>query len=207
MAARIRPASAADAPALDPVLAAAFAADPITEHILPDPRRRDAALRRGMGHVLREVYVPAGGALTTEELDGVALWARPGDPKPSALQELRGLPTFIATFRRHLPRAMRAFGEAEKRRPDEPHWFLDVLAVRPDRQGRGIGGALVRAGLADADAAGAPAFLVTSNPANVPLYEHLGFAVQEPFAIGPVRAWPMLRAPAGETARAIGAGG
>jgi GNAT superfamily N-acetyltransferase len=179
-----------------PALADAFHADPISAHILPDADRRAAGLRRGMGHVLREVYLPAGGAWTTEDRAGVALWARPGDPKPSALQELRGLPTFVATFRRHLPRAMRAFGEAEKRRPAEPHWFLDVLAARPDRQGRGIGGALVRTGLAGADAAGVPAFLVTSNPRNVPLYEHLGFAVREQFAIGPVAVWALLR-PAG----------
>ncbi len=40
-----------------------------------------------------------------------------------------------------------------------------------------------------------PAFLVTSNPSNVPFYEKLGFAVGEEYDIGPVHVWPMLRRP------------
>ena len=193
---KIRPASAADAPVLDHVLADAFFDDPLNDWLLPDKKRRNAALQKGMGHVMREVYLPNGGVLTTDQLDGVALWAKPGDEKPSAFQQLRGFPTFFATFRRRLPRAMKAFDTLEKRRPHEPHWFLDVLAVRPDRQGQGLGSALVNAGLAEADRAHAPAFLATSNPRNVPLYQRLGFVVHEELDIGPVHVWAMLRPPA-----------
>jgi GNAT superfamily N-acetyltransferase len=62
--------------------------------------------------------------------------------------------------------------------PEEPHWLLDHLAVEPDQQGRGIGGALVRIGLEWSERDGVPAFLETSKPRNVPLYEHLGFRVE-----------------------------
>lgn len=183
-----------DAPTLDGALAEAFFDDPLNDHLLPDEKRRDAALRRGMGHVLRHTYIPNGGAWTTDTLDGVALWGMPGDPKSSALDQVRELPTFARAFGRHLPRAIRAFGTAEKRRPAEPHWFLDIVAVRPGRQGQGVGSALINAGLRGADSAGVPAFLVTSNARNVPLYERHGFAVNEEYAIGPVHVWAMLRA-------------
>ena len=63
--------------------------------------------------------------------------------------------------------------------PDEPCWFLDILAVREAARGRGLASALVRHGLQRAHAAGLPAFLETGDPANVPLYEHLGFHVHE----------------------------
>jgi ribosomal protein S18 acetylase RimI-like enzyme len=189
----IRPAAPADGPALSGVLAAAFAGDPLNDWLLPDRATRERRLRLGMGHVLCEVYVPRGGALTTAARDGVALWERPGDEQPSGLRQLRGLPAFVRTFGRRLPRAMRAFDSVEHRRPEEDHWFLDVLAVAPGRQGRGIGSALVRAGTAEADAAGAPAFLATSNARNVPLYERLGFAVGEEYDLGPVHVWTMLR--------------
>ena len=63
--------------------------------------------------------------------------------------------------------------------PDEPCWFLDILAVREAARGRGLGSALVRHGLQRAHAAGLPAFLETAKPANVPMYEHLGFRVVE----------------------------
>lgn len=195
MTATVRLAREDDAPTLDGVLADAFFDDPINVHLVPDEARRDAALRRGMGHVLRQTYLPNGGAWTTEELDGAALWGKPSDPKPSMLEQLRQLPTFAAAFGRHLPRAMRAFGSVEKRRPSEPHWFLDLLAVRPDRQGQGIGSALVTAGLTEAGRMGVPAFLVTSNFRNVPFYERAGFDVTEEYDIGVVHVWAMLRAP------------
>ncbi len=148
-----------------------------------------------MGHALREVYLPNHGAWTTEALDGVAMWGKPGDVKPSGLQELRGLPTFFRTFGVHLPRALRAFGSVDKRRPREPHWFFDILAVRPDRQGQGIGSSLLTHALTEVDRAGVPAFLATSNERNVAIYERNGFAVTEEFTTGPVRVWAMLRPP------------
>ncbi len=195
MTTRIRLAHPDDATVLDHVLADAFFDDPLNDWLLPNERRRNAALQRGMGHVMRETYLPHGGAWTTEELDGVALWGKPGDPKASARRQLRGLLTFAPTFGRHLPRAMQAFGALEKRRPTEPHWFLDILAVRPGRQGQGIGSALVSAALAEADRAGVPAFLGTSNARNLPLYERSGFVVSEEFDAGPVHIWAMLRQP------------
>jgi predicted N-acetyltransferase YhbS len=44
-------------------------------------------------------------------------------------------------------------------------------------QGRGLGRALVRHGLARARADGCPAFLETGTPRNVPFYESFGFQV------------------------------
>lgn len=197
----VRPARLDDATTLEGVLADAFFDYPLNDHLLPDERRRDAALRRSMGHVLRHTYVPNGGAWTTEALDGVALWALPGDPKPSALGQLRALVTFARAFGRRLPDAVRAFATVEERRPTEPHWYLDLLAVRPDRQGQGVGSALINAGLAEADRAGAPAFLVTSKALNVRIYERYGFAVTEEYDIAAARVWAMLRPPRPDVGR------
>ena len=61
--------------------------------------------------------------------------------------------------------------------PKEPHWLLDHVGVDPDHQGRGIGAALIRLGIESSKRDGVPAFLETSRPGNVPLYEHLGFRV------------------------------
>jgi ribosomal protein S18 acetylase RimI-like enzyme len=59
----------------------------------------------------------------------------------------------------------------------EPHWYLDVIAVDPAQQGRGIGGTLLRAVSARADADGMPVVLLTYQPANLPLYQVHGYAV------------------------------
>jgi GNAT superfamily N-acetyltransferase len=57
----------------------------------------------------------------------------------------------------------------------EPHWYLDMVAVDPARQGAGIGGALLRAVHARADAAGWPTALRTFRPRNRPFYQWHGY--------------------------------
>jgi ribosomal protein S18 acetylase RimI-like enzyme len=62
------------------------------------------------------------------------------------------------------------------------------------RQGRGLGSALLEAGLARCDSEGASAYLESSNPKNIPLYERYGFealGVIEPDDFPPLT--PMLR--------------
>jgi GNAT superfamily N-acetyltransferase len=67
----------------------------------------------------------------------------------------------------------------ESRTPQEPLWQLDSIAVEPAVQGRGIGGALIAAGLARARADGVGAFLSTGTARNVSIYGRSGFRVVE----------------------------
>lgn len=61
--------------------------------------------------------------------------------------------------------------------PVEPSWQLDTIAVEPELQGRGIGRALIEAGLARVRADGARASLSTGTQANVAIYGRCGFRV------------------------------
>jgi GNAT superfamily N-acetyltransferase len=63
--------------------------------------------------------------------------------------------------------------------PSEHLWQLDSIAVDPSAQRRGIGGALIRAGLARARFDGVGAFLSTGTERNVTIYETCGFRVVE----------------------------
>jgi GNAT superfamily N-acetyltransferase len=76
-------------------------------------------------------------------------------------------------------------------------WYLSIVGVAPSAQGRGVGGRLVRATLAEADQAGAPSFLETFSQRNVALYERLGYSVvasyEEP--ITESQYWIMQRVP------------
>jgi GNAT superfamily N-acetyltransferase len=65
----------------------------------------------------------------------------------------------------------------DSRTPDEPLWLLDSIAVSPACQGRGLGSALIAAGLTRAAAAGLPAFLSTGTRRNVDIYGRSGFRV------------------------------
>jgi GNAT superfamily N-acetyltransferase len=67
--------------------------------------------------------------------------------------------------------------EVEKQHPRDEHVYLALLGLRPDRQGRGLGGRLIEPGLAYADEHRLPCYLESSNPRNVPFYERHGFEV------------------------------
>jgi GNAT superfamily N-acetyltransferase len=81
--------------------------------------------------------------------------------------------------------------------PDEPCWFLDLVAVHPSRQGRGLGARLVRHGLQLAASDGLPAFLETGQQRNVAMYERFGFRVvgAEPAPDGGPTIWFMSTEP------------
>jgi ribosomal protein S18 acetylase RimI-like enzyme len=57
----------------------------------------------------------------------------------------------------------------------EPHMYLSLLATHPEHRGRGIGQRLLAESLAEFDAAGLPAYLESTNPANDHRYERAGF--------------------------------
>ena len=67
------------------------------------------------------------------------------------------------------------FAKMEEFHPREPHWYLPLIAADPARQGEGLGTALMEAAIARIDADGRPAYLESSNPRNIPLYERFGF--------------------------------
>lgn len=67
------------------------------------------------------------------------------------------------------------FAKMEEFHLHEPHWYLPLIAADPARQGEGLGTALMEAAIARIDADGRPAYLESSNPRNIPLYERFGF--------------------------------
>lgn len=58
------------------------------------------------------------------------------------------------------------------------HWYLELIATRPEFQGKGAAGLLIRWGLGKADSEGLDAYLEAS-PDGKPIYEHFGFIAQE----------------------------
>ena len=61
--------------------------------------------------------------------------------------------------------------------PAEPHWYLPLIGVEPAKRGRGYGAALLRHALERIDREGRIAYLESTNPANIPLYQRHGFEV------------------------------
>lgn len=196
----VRAATAADRLIVAEILARAFADDPAMSWIFPDAALRHRRLRRFFALITVIDADPADWDLSLDA-DGtpvaVAMWRPPGRWQTPMAAMIGAVPGLLATFGLALPRALGLQSALEVHHPEARHWYLQYAGCRPDQQGRGHGGAAIRARLAQGDADSLPAALETATESNVGLYQSLGFRVTDTFRHrdGP-QFWGMWRGPA-----------
>jgi ribosomal protein S18 acetylase RimI-like enzyme len=193
----VRRAVATDVDAMVAQLAKTFWDDPVTSFIFNRDSRRDAGLRAYFRTQMRADYLAFGGCYTTDGYAGSAIWEPAGTP---LLRRLTGILTmlpvlpFVAT---RLVTTLRILNTVEQMHPHEPHWYLATLGTAVERQGRGVGSALMRPVLEHCDAEGLPCYLESSKERNVPFYKRHGFSVVREVALpnGGPPIWTMWREP------------
>ena len=187
-------------------LATAFFDDPTSRFQFPREESRDRWLRlihrAGLRHVLPEGHVYA---VSGDETTGVIGLVPPGRYPLSTARYLRyllpialRLPTGGFPPERAL-RAVQAQGLIDRLHIKEPHWYVFVLGVCPERQGEGLGRALLGPALARADRDRLPTYLETTKERNLTFYGRFGFEVVQEVSIpgGGPPVWTMLRQPVG----------
>ncbi len=200
----VRPGTRRDMAGLTALLACAFEPDPVVAWLMPRRRGRRERLRtmfRGMAH---DEVLGLGGidvACDGPRLVGCALWFPPSAWPAPLGRQLRGLPYLLRALGTNVWRGRQLVEGGAKVHPPEPHWYLSTVGVDPEYQGRGIGAALLRNRLDQADREREPVYLECGNPANVPLYEHFGFTVADfvPLPAGAPSVVGMWRPAAGAT--------
>jgi len=173
-------------------IVAAFAADPAVRWLYPD-------LQQFQVHFPDFVRAFAGKAFacgTADEVSGFAcgaLWLPPGVlPDEAAVVEVLRR----SVNESQLPEIFQLFEQMDAHHPHKPHWYLPLMGVHPDAQGRGCGSVLLRRALARCDRDHVPAYLEATHPRNVSLYTRFGFK-----AVGLIQTKtslpiiPMLRRP------------
>jgi ribosomal protein S18 acetylase RimI-like enzyme len=191
----VRSASAGEEPQAVATIVAAFVTDPIARYALATPHDY-------LHEFPAQVQAFAGGSLAHGTADvaagfgGVALWLPPGvaaDGEALAREFQR------TAKAEHLADLLATFEQMGRYHPKKPHWYLPMIGVEPNAQGAGLGGALMRHAVARCDAQGAVAYLESSNPRNISLYQRHGFEVLGEIQVGgapPVI--PMIREPHGQ---------
>jgi ribosomal protein S18 acetylase RimI-like enzyme len=182
-------------------LARAFQDDPLYVPIFPDAEERRRSLRWLFGAVVDYTYA-RGEVYTTSEANGAACWLPPGETEVTLWRMLRtgmGLMRAVMRFNKDARRAfmqmLSEMGALQKQLMKRPHWHLWALGVAPECQGQGVGAALLRPVLAQADDSGMPCYLETQSTRNVAFYERRGFAVVhgERVLEDRARVWVMVR--------------
>ena len=155
----------------------AFAADPLLRWILPSADKylnHSAGIFDGFGGVAFD----AGTAYQVADFAGVALWVPPSHAQhhdnddaefSSSLTQL--------VVPEQMEEVATVLTQMQSYHPDYDCWYLPLIGVDPGHQGRGLGAQLMKYALASCDEAGLPAYLESSNPANISLYERFGFEV------------------------------
>lgn len=165
-------------------LAAAFADDPALAWIIPD---RAARVRRLplMFDWLFDDHLERGLILGTADCGVVTMWRPPGQVHYRSPLYPRHLLHLVRIFGANLLRAARVGDAIDAHVPGgERLLYLRYAGVRPDRQGKGLGGTAIRAGLARAGELGVPSCLETATASNVGLYQRLGYGIVREWDVG-----------------------
>lgn len=182
-----------DAPLIE-ALVGAYEDDPVMNYAFRAGPARHAAWAEYFRTNL-ERYRGFGGAFACREGRGAALWAPPGRWHVGLGEQLRLLPRIVRML--GVGRLRRGLGVMQRMQalhPEEPHWYLNLMGVHPREQSRGIGAALLRAGLERAERDGLGAYLESSNERNLTLYRRHGFETRHEITVGGgVRMWLMWR--------------
>lgn len=183
------------------MLARAFLTDPAYSAIFPDSVERWQALQRLFGAVVGYSLV-YGLVHATPAVEGVACWLSPGNAEITLWRMLRtglGLQRAVISFspvtRQRVLAVLDYMDEIHKRQAPGPHWYLWLVGVEPDAQGRGIGSRLIQPVLTRADKEGLPCYLETQTESNVAFYQKRGFEVMTDGFVPDqeIRVWTMLR--------------
>ncbi len=156
----------------------AFAQDPVMSWIMPDT----AAITSTFLTLAKHVYLPRGQCYLLDN-QGAAMWLGPGQKKdlPLLPTAMLAASTIARSGTKPIRRALAVDAEMIRRKPKEPHMYLFSIGVLKSARGKGLGGKLVKPMLAACDAAGLPAYLENSNPANHGFYTAHGFKRLEIF--------------------------
>ncbi|MEO8477290.1 MAG: GNAT family N-acetyltransferase [Actinomycetota bacterium] len=160
-------------------------------------QRFEERIRRHFAHYDGE-NVRRGWVRLVADGAGIAVWI-----PPEAREEHGAIPAAppgqeAEILGDHTDRHAEFWSWVEAHEPPEPLLYLSHIAVVPERQGRGLGSALMRDGLGRSQELGVPAWLETSRGENAAYYEAYGFrtVVEEDAPGGGPHIWFMRRDPA-----------
>ncbi|AUY47759.1 GNAT family N-acetyltransferase [Streptomyces sp. CB01881] len=175
----VRTATPADIDAVVSTLTSAFFHDPLWGPAFPDVgRRAEQAAAMWRLYVTSALRYPW--LLVTPEVEAAAVWIPPGGSELTQEEE-GGLADLLTrtTDEATAGAILAVYDQLYSVAPKEPCFYLTLLGTHADHRGKGLGMGLLAESLARIDELGAPAYLESSNPANLGRYRSMGFTPRD----------------------------
>jgi len=155
-----------------------FSIDPFQRWLMPDPTIYYKNFKKWTVNTCKQSFLEEG-VFGDENNYGTAVWFPPGFDIDFA---------DVSKTYKEIPRdrKVEAFKMFEMMGESRVHdaWYLEYLAVDPSKQGSGLGSLILKESLKVIDELGEAAYLESSNPQNMSLYERFGFRFLKKIQVG-----------------------
>ncbi len=160
------------------ILLLAFASDPFQRYLMPGPSIYFQNSTIWFNNIVSQ-SISIQALLGTENHSGVAVWF-----PPEHLVRFEAIEKTYKDFPDSIHQDIfKYFAEFEKNKPKDA-WYLEYLGVDPRSQSLGLGSLILKDSLSKIDDLHQPAYLESSNPRNMSLYERHGFKAVNKFQFG-----------------------
>jgi GNAT superfamily N-acetyltransferase len=171
---------------IDPItqtLTSAFFDDPLWGPVFHDESKR-AQKAGAMWRVFVTSALRYPWTWTTDHSESVTLWIPPGGSDLTPAEEADFEPFIIdVAGRRAGQEILRIFDILYAAHPTRPHYYLSLFGTHSDHRGQGLGMRVLAENLERIDATGMPAYLESTNPANLKRYASVGFDERDELAM------------------------
>jgi len=184
------------------VLGDAFQDDPIMVFTYPDAEERKKKAQYGFYMLYNYGIKNEFAYATSENLEGVTMWLPPGNIYISIWTMMKNGMFYtlrkVGLKMKAMKRTMAIFNYTEKRHKElvpYDHWYLQNIGVKPEEQGKGYGGHLLRTMINEVKSDGLPIYLETNTEKAMSIYQRYGFEIldHEIIPYTDVPLWCMLR--------------
>ena len=182
------------------ILADAFQDSPHFVKLFPNLSKRKKVLPYVFDFIVRYGLLYGKVHTTSSKLEGIAIWFHSEKARLNLWKLLRiGVsPIFFLSLGKGLGGLVRHnkyVSELRQHHVPSQHWYLHLLAIAPEFQGKRYANALMKPMLAQIEQERLPCYLETQEEKNVSIYEHYGFSVVQETVIPKlgIPNWSMVR--------------
>jgi len=183
------------------ILSKAFCQDPIFRYLIPDTKQRLKTLNHYFQHVIK-YGLHYGEVYSSPNLEGISIWLPPNNSSHTRWKAIRTgalvLPLKVKWKYLTLQNKIYKFTDnLHKKLVPYPHWYLSLIGVGPNHQGKGVGQHLLSTTINRIDLECKPIYLETNKEKNVEIFKRFGFRILKKVIVPGTEIfhWSLLRNP------------